>query len=101
VLHHEVQRALVIAEVEDGGDEGAVHRRGEARFVEELGAARRIVEVLADRLEGHQLGEPMGRVETRFPNLPHAAGGEEEEELVTAEGISRLEAASRSHGLIV
>ena len=74
VLHHDVELALVLAELEHLGDVRMVQRPGDPRFVaEHLDELRIFGELRQDALDGDALGEAMRAAAAGQVHLGHAA----------------------------
>ena len=86
VLHRDVVRAALLAQLEDLGDVGVGEARRDLRFAhQQIREARLAHQGGEHPLDDHGLLEARGALGPRFPDLGHAALGDALEELVRSE----------------
>src|SRR5438309_2009592 len=91
-LHHDVEDAVLLAEIEDVRDVRMLDARRDARLVEEhLLKARVVAELGLDRLDGVELLEVTLAAQPREPHGGHAAGRNGTQKLVSIEPVPSAE----------
>jgi len=87
-LHHQVEQALVLAQLHGVHDVGVLHQRSDARFFGEHRFQSRAIALAGEqRLHGDELVEAARALQTAQPDLPHAASRDCDEQLVSPQGL--------------